>query len=82
MWMLLCLHREATGILLSPQGAVSSSKWSLIKYNIAIYHEILGFSHVKSYAYFMLLFLPTYFAKVAKMRRDSKLLREKWGRGK
>lgn len=53
-------------------NSVSSNKSSLVKYNLAIYKDILGFSTPKSYFYFYALFLPTYFIKVAKRKIDSK----------
>lgn len=52
-------------------NSVSSSKWSLVKYNVAIYRDVLGFSPLKSYAYFFCLFLPTYALKILKRKRDS-----------
>lgn len=51
--------------------SVSSSKFGLIKYNLRIYREVLGFSRLKSYAYFFFLFLPTYFTKILKKKIDS-----------
>lgn len=52
--------------------SVSSNKLSLIKYNVTVYHDILKFSWMKSYAYFFFLFLPTYSAKIIRRRRDRK----------
>ena len=57
-------------------NSVSSKKSSLIRYNVAIYHNILGYSSAKSYLYFFLLFMPTYMVKVWKRKRDSKKFRE------
>ena len=54
------------------QHSVSSNKLSLIKYNVKVYETILGFSRPKAYAYFFGLFLPTYFAKRQKQKRDSR----------
>ena len=51
--------------------SVSSSKFGLVKYNLRIYREVLGFSRFKSYAYFFFLFLPTYFTKILKKKIDS-----------
>lgn len=53
------------------KGSVSSQKSSLIRYNVIIYQEILGYNKFKSYLYFALLFVPTYFAKVIKRKADS-----------
>lgn len=52
------------------QGSVSSSKLSLIKYNIAIYSKILHFGILKSLVYFIFLFLPTYVLKLMKRKID------------
>lgn len=56
----------------SRTNSISSNKLSLIKYNVAVYHDILKYSWIKSYAYFFFLFLPTYFAKLLRRRRDRK----------
>ena len=52
--------------------SVSSNKFSLVKYNVAVYHEIIKFSWLKSYFYFFFLFLPTYVAKLYRRYRDTK----------
>jgi teichuronic acid biosynthesis glycosyltransferase TuaG len=52
-------------------NSLSSNKRSLVKYNINIYKQILGFSTIKAYLYFAFLFLPTYFLKTLKVRWDS-----------
>ena len=52
--------------------SVSSNKFSLVKYNVAVYHEILKFSWLKSYFYFFFLFLPTYVVKLYRRYRDTK----------
>lgn len=56
----------------SRSRSVSSGKFSLVKYNVAIYREILGFNPLKAYFYFLFLFLPTYALKISKRKRDSK----------
>ena len=53
------------------QQSLSSRKFSLVKYNIRIYHDILGYSWLKSVLYFLFLFLPTYGIKVLKRNIDS-----------
>lgn len=52
--------------------SVSSNKFSLVKYNVAVYHEILRFSWLKSFIYFFFLFLPTYITKLYRRHRDSR----------
>lgn len=59
------------------KNSVSSNKRSLIKYNVAVYKNILGYSTPKSYFYFFGLFIPTYTWKIVKRIIDSrKFLRE------
>lgn len=50
------------------RNSISSNKISLIKYNLAVYHQILGYSLFKSYVYFFLLFLPSYTLKIMKRK--------------
>lgn len=45
------------------KGSVSRDKFSLIKYNLTIYRQILGFSNIGSILMFIFLFLPFYFGK-------------------
>lgn len=54
------------------RDSISHGKMRLIKYNIAVYRDILGFNTIKSYAYFFFLFLPSYSAKILKRKIDSK----------
>ena len=49
--------------MIRSNDSVSSNKVSLITYNLKIYREILGYSLAKSYAFFILFFLPSYFTK-------------------
>lgn len=46
------------------KGSISSNKRSLIKYNIAVYHDVLGWSKLKSTLYFYMFFMPTHILKV------------------
>lgn len=57
--------------------SLSHKKSSLVRYNINVYRKILKFPLVKSYLYFFLIFLPTYFTKIAKVRYDSWKYRKK-----
>jgi glycosyltransferase involved in cell wall biosynthesis len=56
--------------------SVSSDKLSLIKYNVNVYETVFGYSKVKAYLYFFLVFLPTYYLKVMKRKRDSRKYRD------
>ena len=55
--------QEPLGIYRLHQNSISHNKWSLIKYNAAVYQEVFGYSKLQSYAYFLTFFLPTYFSK-------------------
>lgn len=58
--------------------SVSSNKLSLIIYNIQIYETVLNYPRWKAVLYFSFIFLPTYYLKVIKRKRDSrKYLSEK-----
>ena len=54
------------------ENSVSSNKFSLIKYNVNVYETVFGYSTWKAYLYFFLRFLPAYYAKILKRKRDSK----------
>lgn len=45
-------------------GSISNNKFSLIKYNIAVFHEVLGWSKIKSNLFFYLIFMPTHIKKL------------------
>jgi len=55
------------------KDSISSGKLSLIKYNVRVYRDVLGYSYPKSLLYFFTLFAPTYTFKVAKKGFDSLL---------
>lgn len=51
--------------------SLSSNKLSMIKYNLAVYQEILGYNLIKAYAAFLLCFIPSYFLKIMRRKIDS-----------
>ena len=53
------------------KGSVSSDKMSLVKYNVNVYETVFNYSKLKSWFYFIFLFLPSHFNKVLRVRRDS-----------
>lgn len=53
------------------ENSLSSNKVSMIKYNIAVYQKILGYSRIKSYLAFAFLFIPSYINKIFKRKHDS-----------
>lgn len=50
------------------EQSISSNKLSLIKYNVAVYREVLGFSILKSYIMFFFLFVPSYLLKKIRIK--------------
>lgn len=44
-------------------NSISSQKKSLVKFNIAVYREVMNFSLIKSYFYFVCLFVPSFFTQ-------------------
>lgn len=48
--------------------SISSNKRSLIKYNIAVYQEILGWSKIRSNLFFYCVFMPTHLTKLLYLR--------------
>jgi len=52
-------------------NSVSSNKFSLIKYNVNVYETVFGYSTIIAHLYFVTNFLPTYFIKLWKRKRDS-----------
>ena len=67
-----CAITEPLSYYRQRSHSVSSNKFSLIKYNVKVYETILGFPRWKAYAYFLFVFLPTYYLKVQKRKRDSR----------
>lgn len=55
--------RKPLAIYRVRKGSVSSGKISLIKYNVAIYQKVLGYSKLRSVFTFLFVFLPFYFGK-------------------
>lgn len=54
----------------SHENSVSSSKLSLVEYNMSVYRDVLHFSRLKAIGYFIFLFLPTYGMKILKRKWD------------
>ena len=52
----LALYRVRT-------DSISRNKLSLVKYNIAVYRDVLGWSGLRSKAFFFCVFMPTYIIK-------------------
>ena len=55
--------KEPLAIYRLHQNSISHNKWSLIKYNAAVYQEVFDYGKLRSYAYLFTFFLPTYFVK-------------------
>jgi glycosyltransferase involved in cell wall biosynthesis len=72
--LLLQKARKAVGII-EPlaiyrlrSNSLSNNKFSLVKYNIAIYKEVLHYSAVHAWCKFLLDFMPHYIAKRIRLR--------------
>ncbi len=55
--------QEPLGIYRLHQNSISHNKWSLVKYNAAVYQEVFGYNKLQAYSYLFVFFLPTYFSK-------------------
>lgn len=55
--------KEPLAIYRLRSNSLSQKKTSLIKYNLAIYQEVLGWSAAKSYLFFLFIFAPAYIIK-------------------
>lgn len=53
-------------------GSISNNKAKLLKFNYEVYHTVLGYNPLKSYALLFGLFLPYYFYKKTKQKKDFK----------
>ena len=68
----ICNHaygmKEPLAYYRKRSDSISSNKRSLIKYNIAVYHEVLGWSKIKSNFFFYFIFMPTHLTKLLYLR--------------
>lgn len=48
------------------KNSLSSGKLRLVKYNVNVYRQVLGFSRAKAYLVFSTCFLPAYFMKICR----------------
>lgn len=55
--------KEPLAIYRLRENSISSDKLSLIKYNIGLYREVLGWTKFRATLFFFVVFLPSYFAK-------------------
>lgn len=60
--------KEPLGYYRKGQESLSKNKLSLIKYNIAAYKSVLGWSSFKAYAFFCVFFIPSHIVKVLALR--------------
>lgn len=44
-------------------GSISNNKRSLVKYNISVYTDVLGWNKIRAYMFFYAVFIPHYFTK-------------------
>lgn len=55
--------KEPLAIYRIRNNSLSRQKIRLLKYNINVYKEVLGWSSIKAYCYFLFIFMPTYIKK-------------------
>ncbi len=55
--------KEPLAIYRHRDSSLSRNKTALIRYNIAVYREVLGWNVFRAYSYFLFAFLPSYFMK-------------------
>jgi glycosyltransferase involved in cell wall biosynthesis len=55
--------KEPLAIYRLRSGSISSNKKSLVKYNIGLYQEVLGWSKIRASIFFCFVFMPSYVAK-------------------
>lgn len=53
-------------------GSISSNKVAMLKYNFNVYHEVLGYNKLTAFIFLVGYFLPYYFYKKIKQKRDYK----------
>ena len=63
-----CGMKEPLAYYRKRVGSISNNKRSLVKYNIAVYQEVLGWSKWKSNLYFYFRFMPTHITKLIFLR--------------
>ena len=52
-------------------GSLSSNKWKLVKDDIRMYQQVLGYSKLKSFLFFFFVFIPNHFVKLIRNKFDS-----------
>ena len=55
--------KEPLAIYRLRSNSISSNKKSLVKYNIGLYQEVLGWSKIRASLFFCFVFMPSYIAK-------------------
>ncbi|MCR5180953.1 MAG: glycosyltransferase [Bacteroidaceae bacterium] len=70
--------RQPLAIYRQRSNSISHNKWSLVKYNAAVYRHVFGYSIFQSYAFLFIFFLPTYFIKRITNSFNRRRLRSQW----
>lgn len=55
--------KEPLSIYRHTSGSLSNNKLGLVKYNIAVYTDVLKWNKIRAYMYFMFFFVPKYIIK-------------------
>ncbi len=64
--------QEALSLYRERSQSISSNKVEMLKYNYAVYHEFLNKSSIKSWEMLLFKFMPYYFYKKIKQKKDYK----------
>lgn len=65
--------QEPLAILRKRHRSVSSNKFSLVKYNVAVYQVVLGWSRIRAVTYFMVVFMPRYVLKRIRIKISNRI---------
>lgn len=60
--------KEPLAIYRLREGSVSSNKLDLVKYNVGVYVETLGWSKLRAFLFFLFVFTPSHLCKVVLQR--------------
>lgn len=66
--------QEPLALYRKRSGSISSNKVEMLRYNYRVYHQVLGYSAIISTFLLTFYFLPYYFYKKIKQRKDDKLI--------
>jgi len=66
-----CITEPLAYYRTNKKESLSRYKFGLVKYNVAVYQSVFGYSRLKSWILFFFRFMPAYTYKKLKVKRDS-----------